>query len=421
MTCRRSTNGAQSATTRVMQPTSMMPARAVVTRAIPQTVDPEAAVCPRDRGAHARLWRASVPRRRDPHEHRHRGAGKRLRPAVQRSRFGMTGEFGVVVECTMCHNVDIVLPMQAMRDLPSGTPRHSFDVWNSACQQGGCHPTFHDDTIEAHWNTDADGIEVRPCHGGSGAASGGGPGATPCQPDSCLNCHSGFSAGDTTPPGSGPSAAVHHLDRCGGPGDGRVRRNRDRGDIDILVLRQGLPQGPGRHDHRVRPVAALQISCMACHMPVNADPITFLLHKAEALGELYLTATNKFDLPLNPGLAPRARPEAHGFGPVHAVSQPREPQRHAQSRHHHRPRGPRRGEIHCTVCHNRVAHVEDFELTLTDPNTGEPNQPHEDFMLMTACFRCHTLTGESVSGIVAPGECEACHTPGLQPHARQPQ
>jgi NapC/NirT cytochrome c family, N-terminal region len=28
-----------------------------------------------------------------------------------------------------------------------------------------------------------------------------------------------------------------------------------------------------------------QVSCMACHMPVNADPITFILHKAEALGE----------------------------------------------------------------------------------------------------------------------------------------
>ena len=29
-----------------------------------------------------------------------------------------------------------------------------------------------------------------------------------------------------------------------------------------------------------------KISCMACHMPVNANPVIFLLHKAEALGEL---------------------------------------------------------------------------------------------------------------------------------------
>ena len=25
------------------------------------------------------------------------------------------------------------------------------------------------------------------------------------------------------------------------------------------------------------------VSCMACHMPPNADPVTFILHKAEAL------------------------------------------------------------------------------------------------------------------------------------------
>ena len=42
-----------------------------------------------------------------------------------------------------------------------------------------------------------------------------------------------------------------------------------------------------------------KISCMACHMPVKANPVVFLLHKAEALGELYMTVTNKFELPLN--------------------------------------------------------------------------------------------------------------------------
>ncbi len=153
------------------------------------------------------------------------------------------------------------------------------------------------------------------------------------------------------------------------------------------------------------------ISCMACHMPVNADPITFMLHKAEALGELYLTATNRFELPLNPGshlaldakhmgseqctqchnLANRTVTPSPGIIIDHDV--------HTDS------------EIHCTVCHNRVAHPEDFELTLVHPVTGEPNQPHEDFMLMTACFRCHTLTSESPSGIMAPGACSACHTP----------
>ena len=42
-----------------------------------------------------------------------------------------------------------------------------------------------------------------------------------------------------------------------------------------------------------------EISCMACHMPVKANPVIFIIHKAEALGELYLTLTNNFELPLN--------------------------------------------------------------------------------------------------------------------------
>ena len=42
-----------------------------------------------------------------------------------------------------------------------------------------------------------------------------------------------------------------------------------------------------------------QVSCMACHMPVGSDPVTFVLHKAEALGELYLTVTGNYSLPLN--------------------------------------------------------------------------------------------------------------------------
>ncbi|MDY0087759.1 MAG: NapC/NirT family cytochrome c [Coriobacteriia bacterium] len=157
-----------------------------------------------------------------------------------------------------------------------------------------------------------------------------------------------------------------------------------------------------------------EVSCMACHMPVAADPITFVLHKAEALGELYLTATNKFELPLNGGshLALSAAhmgsgqcTQCHNLNNRTVTPSPGIVIDHAVHDE---------AEIHCTVCHNRTAHVEDFELTLTDPTTGEPNQPHDDFMLMTACFRCHTLTDESPSGISAPGACAACHTPDFE-------
>ena len=62
--------------------------------------------------------------------------------------------------------------------------------------------------------------------------------------------------------------------------------------------------------------------------------------------------------------------------------------------------------VTCTTCHNRVAHKEDFTLTLPG------NQKHADFMKMQACFRCHTLTPGTKTGLglTATGKCSACHT-----------
>lgn len=150
------------------------------------------------------------------------------------------------------------------------------------------------------------------------------------------------------------------------------------------------------------------ISCMACHMPVGADPITFLLHKAEALGELALTVTNNYELPLNGESELALTMESSQCTQCHDTEK--------------RPVTPSPGividhavhaekEVTCTICHNRTAHVEDFELTLTDPETGEPNKPHEDFMSMTACFRCHS---QEKTGDNPPGACAACHTPALK-------
>lgn len=143
-----------------------------------------------------------------------------------------------------------------------------------------------------------------------------------------------------------------------------------------------------------------KISCMACHMPVNADPITFVLHKAKALGELYLTATNSFELPLNA--------ESH-------VAEEMKPTQCTQCHGDNRTITPSDGiiinhavhaenDVSCTMCHNRVAHPEDFELKLAG------NRKHEDFMVMEACFRCHGLEADPK----APGACEKCHPAGFQ-------
>jgi hypothetical protein len=61
--------------------------------------------------------------------------------------------------------------------------------------------------------------------------------------------------------------------------------------------------------------------------------------------------------------------------------------------------------ISCTTCHNRVAHVEDFKLTLAG------SRKHEDWMKMEACFRCHSVTKNTkgTGGFWAPGDCSVCH------------
>lgn len=156
-----------------------------------------------------------------------------------------------------------------------------------------------------------------------------------------------------------------------------------------------------------------KVSCMACHEPVNADPVTFALKKAKALGELWLTLTNKYELPLNAESHLAMDEEEMGSEQCtqcHSANRVFTPSEGVIIDHDvHEENG-----IHCAVCHNRTAHVEDFDLTLTDPKTGEPNRKHQDFMRMQGCFRCHSQDGTSELGKPAPGECSACHPPGFE-------
>lgn len=146
-----------------------------------------------------------------------------------------------------------------------------------------------------------------------------------------------------------------------------------------------------------------RISCMACHMPVNASPVVFMIHKMDALLELYKAVTDTYELPLNPesevsltmsegqctqchNLTNREVNPSHGFKINHTA---------------HAEKG-----VACPICHNRVGHNEDFPLTLANPKGGEPNRKHQDFMKMAACFRCH---GQE-PGSPAPGVCSLCHS-----------
>lgn len=147
-----------------------------------------------------------------------------------------------------------------------------------------------------------------------------------------------------------------------------------------------------------------QISCMACHMPVDGNPLVFMLHKMEALGELAQAVTNNYELPLNKEDEVALKMSSTQCLQCHDESKRKvTPTVGLRINHQiHSEKG-----VNCTVCHNRVAHKEDFQPTLTDPKSGERNQKHANFMTMTACFRCHTQ--DAVKG-APPGQCFLCHT-----------
>ena len=148
-----------------------------------------------------------------------------------------------------------------------------------------------------------------------------------------------------------------------------------------------------------------KISCMACHMPAGANPVVFILHKAEALGELYLTVTDNFELPLNAESEVSLVMKSTQCTQCHNL-ETRNVTPARASRSITRSRGGQR-------CLPGVPQPNRARRGLRAhpdrPATGEPNQPHADFMSMTACFRCHGLE----KGAGAPGECAACHTPGF--------
>ena len=180
-----------------------------------------------------------------------------------------------------------------------------------------------------------------------------------------------------------------------------------------------------------------EISCLACHMPVEADPITFLIHKAEAgiLGGLH-TVTDKFIVPLNKGsvLSLEANiMRERNCTQCHSANRKITPSPGIIIDHKiHSEKG-----VTCTMCHNRVAHPEEGLTFVTkDPQTGKMNPGHPNFMKMKYCFRCHELEGGEVAAAAevataaegaeaaeggegakswkATGACSACHPADFQ-------
>ena len=145
----------------------------------------------------------------------------------------------------------------------------------------------------------------------------------------------------------------------------------------------------------------VMISCAACHEPFEGGLVALTLAKIEVAPDLIPTVLNTFPLPLNENhsialemddklctqchnLETREVNASYGIIINHAA---------------HTDRG-----ITCASCHNRVAHPEEG---IEYQQKG--NRHHEDWMTMDACYRCHGLE----EGAKAPGECDACHTPGF--------
>jgi nitrate/TMAO reductase-like tetraheme cytochrome c subunit len=154
-----------------------------------------------------------------------------------------------------------------------------------------------------------------------------------------------------------------------------------------------------------------QISCMACHEPVNADTITFLFAKVKSGLEVIPTVAGTFELPLNPGSA-LALKGGHEMGSQQCT------QCHSANRKvttegiriDHKAHAE--AGVWCTVCHNRVAHNE----VAAPPklvHKGVKNVAHPNFMTMDACFRCHDPEGKvkmtGPGAKAAPGACITCH------------
>ncbi len=150
--------------------------------------------------------------------------------------------------------------------------------------------------------------------------------------------------------------------------------------------------------------AHANISCMACHEPVNANPMQFAKAKIKSGLEVIPTVRGTYTFPLNKGSAYALN--AHEMGSkqctqCHGTNRKITPATGLKIDHAiHAKEG-----VTCTSCHNRAGHDESgIKLSL------KGNSKHEDFTEMDACFRCHGLEGEHE----AAGECITCHPAGFE-------
>jgi len=112
--------------------------------------------------------------------------------------------FAVAVNCTLCHDTDLVTIHGSNCATCHPSPRNTLGTWNKGCQQGGCHASYHQDSAKAHSpfeNTSDPANDCDTCH--VTAVSG-------VDQSACLNCHATNTSGDTTPPVTATNALASY-------------------------------------------------------------------------------------------------------------------------------------------------------------------------------------------------------------------
>lgn len=141
----------------------------------------------------------------------------------------------------------------------------------------------------------------------------------------------------------------------------------------------------------------IQVSCVACHEPLNGTPLEFVLLKIEVAPDLVPTIMGTTEFPLNHAQDVATEMPDEQCLQCHDVKKRVATTRASLTVDHekHLAKG-----VRCTSCHNRVAHPEENVDYVLEGDTK-----HEDWLTMQACFRCHGLTRDAK----APGMCSNCH------------
>lgn len=146
---------------------------------------------------------------------------------------GWRGEkpyFAVGVNCGTCHHNDLPAIHGNNCATCHPNPYRSLGIWQGGCQQGGCHPVYHEDSTKAHlpWENAYDYVnnDCDLCHGDNFAVT----------ESHCLNCHATYGSGDTTPPETSTNALGSYI--------GPAR-------IDFSIRDNGGKVGIGRTSYRL--------------------------------------------------------------------------------------------------------------------------------------------------------------------------